>query len=353
MFRTILLFSLSCLLSIEGKTQDTLNHKRVRILPVPAFGYSPETKTYVGAVAMFTLDLYEDTTTRSSNAKLEFNYTWLKQVIIESEWNYLFEQEKWFSQGLLHYSYFPDYYFGIGSNSKESDRSGFSSTRIKTDISLLKQLKGNWFFGGGFRYFDYLNVSSNEPDMVSPELKDGRTFGLNVISIRDNRNNILTPTSGNYLKILSSHNYSSNYFSTVLLDARKYITIGKKSNQTFSGRIYSQHVFGEAPFYDLAILGGDKIARGYYYGRFRDSNVSSLQMEYRSTLFWRLGIAVFGGYSAVYGQPGNTISTSLKPNGGMGLRFMVDKKEKTNLRFDFAIGSDKQTGFYVSFGESF
>jgi hypothetical protein len=35
------------------------------------------------------------------------------------------------------------------------------------------------------------------------------------------------------------------------------------------------------------------------------------------------------------------------------LRFLVDKKEGTNLRFDNAIGSGKNSGFYISFGESF
>ena len=56
--------------------------KKVKILPVPAFGYEPETKTHIVAVCLFTLDFYQDSTTRKSNAKLEFNYTFRNQIIL-------------------------------------------------------------------------------------------------------------------------------------------------------------------------------------------------------------------------------------------------------------------------------
>jgi hypothetical protein len=42
-----------------------------------------------------------------------------------------------------------------------------------------------------------------------------------------------------------------------------------------------------------------------------------------------------------------------KWNAGMGLRFLVDKQDRTNLRFDYAVGQDGNRGFYFSFGESF
>jgi hypothetical protein len=44
---------------------------------------------------------------------------------------------------------------------------------------------------------------------------------------------------------------------------------------------------------------------------------------------------------------------SFKPNAGFGFRFLVDKKENTNLRIDYAVGAQNQSGFYISFGESF
>lgn len=110
--KQICLFILAASLSFKGLAQDTLKQKKIKILPVPTFGYTPETRTYIGAVTLFTFDLYPDTTTRTSNAKFEVSYTWNKQLIIETGWNYFFKNEKYFTRGLLHYSKYPDQYYG-------------------------------------------------------------------------------------------------------------------------------------------------------------------------------------------------------------------------------------------------
>ena len=68
---------------------------------------------------------------------------------------------------------------------------------------------------------------------------------------------------------------------------------------------------------------------------------------------WRFGLAVFGGSGFVYSDIIKLTNSNVKPNAGIGLRFLVDKKENTFLRFDYAIGKEGQNGFYVSFGESF
>lgn len=55
----------------------------------------------------------------------------------------------------------------------------------------------------------------------------------------------------------------------------------------------------------------------------------------------------------VYEKISKIEDKSFKPNAGVGLRFLVDKNENTNLRFDYAVGVQNQSGFYISFGESF
>ncbi|HKJ78497.1 MAG TPA: hypothetical protein VKA10_03135, partial [Prolixibacteraceae bacterium] len=97
---SILLYVIFLLISFVGKGQEKVPKRKITVLPVPAIGYSPETKTYVGAVALFTIKNLTDTLTRTSNADFEFNYTWNKQVIIETGWNYFTPGEEWFSTGL-------------------------------------------------------------------------------------------------------------------------------------------------------------------------------------------------------------------------------------------------------------
>jgi len=238
-------------------SQDSIKVKKVKVLPVPTFGYSPETKTYVGVVSLFTIDLYQDSITRSSNSKVEFNYTWNKQIILETEWNYFFKDEAWFTQGLLHYSKYPDIYYGIGDNTSTNAEVNFESTRIKANIDLLKNIKNKWFAGIGLSYFNFANINSTSSKMIYPELKDASNWGLKMIVLKDTRNNILTPTKGDYLKFVNSFKFSNTFYDQITLDVRQYYSFGNKQNQTIAGRFYQSSVLNTPPFYDYSLMGGD------------------------------------------------------------------------------------------------
>jgi outer membrane protein assembly factor BamA len=169
--------------------------------------------------------------------------------------------------------------------------------------------------------------------------------------IMDKRSNILTPQYGSYGELsVVSNNLDDRWCYKFKLDLRKYITFNAN---TFSFRLLNESVSGSPPFYEYTLFGGDKNARGYYYGRFREKNLMTLQGEYRSPLWWRFGLALFGGISKVYPSIDTMSVSHLKPNYGFGLRFLTDTKENINLRLDYSIGFDGQDGFYVYFGESF
>ena len=330
---------------------DTTVSEKITVLPIPTFGYSPETSTYVGAVVLFTLNLYGDTLTRTSNASVEFSYTWRNQIILESDWDYFFEKEEWGTKGLLHYSKYPDYYFGIGANSPEENKTLFKSNRFVFESSLLQQVRPKVFAGVNGRFINYSNVGAEDGSTAFPELVDASVFGLGISLVQDSRNSLLTPTSGTFLNINPIYNWSHENYWKVLLDARAYETYFK--SVTLAGRFFNEVNSGALPFFDRAFLGGDKFVRGYFFGRYRDNNLSTLQSEVRFPVWWRLGGAVFGGVSNVYSGFKNFQLADTKLNYGLGLRILVDKEEGTNMRFDYAIGQNGNSGFYVSFGESF
>jgi len=353
--RSILLLLLSALAHFPVKAQDTLKVRKVKVLPVPAFGYAPETRYYVGAVSLFTMDFYNRPDTRKSTGKVEFNYTWNRQVILEGELNYFFREEKWFTSSSAHYSKYPDQYFGIGAATSDSNRVLFQSNRLKLDATLCRQIGNKLFLGGGARYVNYTHIAAlSEHAAAYPELVNSANAELKFLLFKDTRNNLLTPVHGEFYELISGINYTGNQlYLRIVGDARKYYSFGKNKSHVLAGRAFHTSVIGNAPFYDLAILGGDRIARGYFYGRFRDDHLSTLQVEYRTPYLWRLGLAGFGGVSVLYGPRTAFDGTNLKPNAGIGLRFLVDKTDRTNLRFDYAVGANGQSGFYVSFGESF
>lgn len=348
----ILLFSI-LFINFSSFSQEEKPARKISVLPVPAIGYTPETKTYVGAVTLFTFNNLNDTITRSSNAKIEFNYTWNKQIIIETGWNYFLPQEKWFTRGLLHFSKYPDLYYGIGYNTPESGELSFQSNRIMLDTDLFRNIKNKLFLGLGINYTDYGKIKQLNDTLYYPELTDENNFGVKLIFLKDARNNVLSPSKGNYFEFNNEFNFASTFYLKTTVDYRHYLGFGKTKQHTFAGRFYQSSIFGNPTFYDFAMVGGDQYARGYYLGRFRDKNISSVQLEIRNHLFWRIGIATFGGISMMYEKINLIENESFKPNVGVGLRFLVDKSENTNLRIDYAMGAQNQSGFYISFGESF
>jgi hypothetical protein len=348
----------------SDSTEVEEKNKKVKVLPVPAFGVTPETGPYVGAVALFTLDFYQDTLTRTSNAKLEFNYTWKKQSILEAGWNYFFKEESWFTDGKIHFSKFPDLYYGVGPNTLNESEEGFDGNRFTIETTGLKKVYPHKFVGIGMRYAKYYNVRSLV-DNSKFDLQDGQNLELTLRGMHDSRNNLLNATSGSYFDVRFGYNfgfldqnnpslilYKRPSYGKLKIDARKYHTW--KDKYTLAVRLWNEITIGSPPnFYDYALLGGDQNTRGYYFGRYRDYNLTSLQVEGRIDLFWRLDMAVFGGAASVYGPVNDQLTIRVVPNGGLGLRILADKNENINLRLDYAIGVDGQSGFYVSFGESF
>lgn len=352
--RVLIVLVLALLVKNTAHCQEEKPAKKVSILPVPAIGYSPETKTYVGFVTLFTFNNLTDTITRSSNASIEFVYTWNKQMIFETKWNYFFTGEKWFTKGrLLNFSKYPDLYYGIGFNTPDSGELSFQSNRLIFDIDLFRNIRNKLFLGTGINYTTYRKTKSLNDSLYYPELQDENNFGIKLIFLKDSRNNILSPSKGDYFELKNIFNFSSSFYLKTTVDYRYYLGFGKSKKHTFAGRVYQSSIFGNPPFYDFAMIGGDKYVRGYYLGRFREKNLSSVQLELRNHLFWRIGIATFGGLSMMYEKVNNIQNESFKPNVGVGLRFLVDKNENTNLRIDYALGAQNQSGFYISFGESF
>jgi outer membrane protein assembly factor BamA len=339
------------LMNFTSFGQDSIRAKKIKVLPVPAFGYSPETKTYVGAVTLFTINMYRDSVTRTSNAKFEVNYTWNKQVILESEWNYFFREEKWFTKGKIHYSKYPDLYYGIGSNTPESNKLSFDSRRFILEASALKNIGYKLFTGVNIRYTSYSTVNAENNVLIYPELTESSVFGLGYSLLKDTRNNLLTPTTGFYSYLNSTWHFAKSDYLKFTVDLRYYKTW--KDKFTLANRFINDLNTGHPPFYDNALLGGDKFVRGYYLGRYRDNNLSSFQSEFRFPAFWKIYLATFGGLSNIYSAPKNLSLGNTKTNYGFGIRFLVDKTENTFLRLDYAIGQDGNDGFYISFGESF
>ena len=114
--------------------------------------------------------------------------------------------------------------------------------------------------------------------------------------------------------------------------------------------LYAEINSENAPWALREEAGGQYRLRGYYRGRYMDNNLASFQVELRQKLFWRVGVAVFGGLGSVFPSFKEWRADQLLFTAGLGFRF--EFKHNVNLRVDYGFGRGT-SGFVLSLGESF
>ncbi len=354
MYKGFLLFLTFYVISFTGLTQDTLRTRKVKPLIAPSFGYAPETSGTIGAVALFDIDMYQDGT-RPSFARSEFTYTLKNQILWQSRWNYFTRRAIWNYTGLFDISKYIDNYYGLGPKTSLMDEVKYQNFRVALEAYFNRHISGNSYVGLGLRFNHQSHFEPIKGYELTDRLTTTNSIGATLQYMSDSRNSMVTPTRGHYLQAIQEFNFNlgHNFYSRSVIDFRKYMTVDSHQKHILYVRGYHVSTWGTPPFYDYGLLGGDQNTRGYFYGRYRDKNLTVLQLEYRTPYIWRFGLALFGGTGIIYNDFSNLNLRSFKPNAGVGLRFLFNRIDGTNLRVDYGIGENGQKGIYISFGESF
>jgi hypothetical protein len=135
------------------------------------------------------------------------------------------------------------------------------------------------------------------------------------------------------------------------LDVRGYKAFAP--DHVLAMNVFVQSATGNTPFYQLPALGGSKRMRGFFSGRYRDNFYAMLQVEYRQYIWKRLGMVAFAGMGNVSSSILNYKFNTMKYSGGIGFRYLFNKKQKVNLRMDMGFGSDGNHGIYFGIQEAF
>lgn len=337
--------------------KDSLKTNKIGILP-SAF-YTPETNLgFGGLVYSHFKTRSKDSILRKSNTQSYLSYTLNKQFAFENDYQIWLKRNLIYLIGSADFSRFPEFFYGIGNNTKETERLMVSFDLIRIQTKNLIRIKNNIYGGILFHYQNLFNQDvklMSNPSYMPVNGNMGYTAsGLGPIFIMDNRDNPLNPAKGSYLEV-SYVDYKNiienkNMFTSLTIDARKYCTIFKKL--VWNGNAYFAYNKGEVPYRLLPEIGGARFLRGYYRGRFRDNNMAILQQEFRMPIYKMIGIALFGGIGSVAKTPSQFKTNEIHYNYGIGLRIRVNKKENTNIRIDYGFTKDSQ-GLYVVFAEAF
>jgi hypothetical protein len=335
-------------------------NKTVKIFAVPTLGSAPETGFYFGAVALFDIIPRGDSLARHSVIKTELSYTLKKQFIANLEWTLTDKEKKWILFGNNSWTKFPELFWGIGGDLPRTNDVLYSANRLELSNSIYRKTNSNWYLGicQRFQYIYNLEFPDYENDnsKIYDQLNSGIASGLGLGLLYDTRSNLLNPKPKEAFLSLQSMGFGkiigSDYpFFLADLDMRYYQKVTSKSLLAF--QFIGQVRTPDAPYRMLGLVGGPMMLRGYYQGRYRDNQLVASQMEYRWLFIKWVGVSAFTAAGNVFNFKNPERAGSIKSAAGLGFRILVDPKENSFMRFDFAMTRDRDTGFYISFGEAF
>jgi len=341
--------------------QQKSGEKTSSLLVLPVVFYTPETK-WAGGVGGIYAFRPEASGVRSRPSSIYFSaiYTQLKQFQLELNPELYLKNEEYILTVKSLLEEYPNKFFGIGNNVPESMEENYTSRSVSFDVSAQKKIFPGQKIYAGLKYrFENFKLTEVERgrSLANPETvgsEGGVISGLGFIISWDTRDNIFSPWRGSYWQVQTYFNQpfvGSDYsFSNIKADLRKYASL-------FSGHVLAvqglmDYVSGRIPFHKLSKLGGQNIMRGYYTGRYRDKLLVALQAEYRLPVWGRLGAVGFAGLGDVADKLAHVRFGNLKYSIGAGLRFMLNKTERTQLRLDFGWGKGT-SGMYFTAGEAF
>lgn len=348
---------------VNNLLNDTSDISRPQFLIYPTLAYAPETSWEIGLSSLYVYYANRD----SSNRLSEVNgFTF---VTLENQYGLWFDhavytdKDKWFFLGRIRIQSFPLKYHGIGMDSPKEYLSLVDANQILIKERVLREVRKNLYFGleADFQRMSSVrfNDSPEAPAFEMPLGNEGsNNLGLGLGLVYDDRHNVLNVRKGNFseLAFLKYAGALSTFdFSTVISDTRIFRPIGQSNVLAF--QFLGQFNFGDVPFNQMALMGGDSMMRGYYLGRFRDRHQLASQVEYRMLplplgFTDRIGAAAFAGAATVF--PDFSLASIHKVvwSAGGGLRFLLFPKKDIYTRFDVAF-TQEGTGFYLFIGEAF
>ena len=272
------------------------------LIPLPYAFYSPETSLAGGAILMLVSNSSPGDADQLENVARGGAFISLNgqaQAFVSAE-HFLPRNQVRISLE-SHVGKMPNKFFGIGpSASSEEDYVPFECGLDATAGFLLAP---GLYLGPRFRLFgSWMRERAPGGLLVQGAVPgaDGTSIvGPGVRLIYEGRDSAVAPSRGFFLDFCGSYSFvtfgDGSAFPSFSIDARAYATPLAEWKVVLATQLYGALVSGSAPFQELPRLGGDELLRGYYDGRYRDKALVAAQTELRIPVWWRFGIALFGG----------------------------------------------------------
>lgn len=343
---------------LEG---DSAKPKTSSLFALPIWGVYPETGWQLGLSLVYLYRQPNDSITRPSLIRLNTQVTELGQFSIRPYIDIFTKNNRYNLKAIYTYRKFNEYYWGVGVHTEESDKELYDYTQNRLQLRATRQILKGVYVGLQYEANQISNIKFSNNNSWYGKYADGAsgsfTSGAGLVLSLDNRNKIYFPTKGHFIDVTTLINVNAlgtDYvFYNLTIDARKYIKLWKEN-------ILALQAYGNfnepgnngIPFKQLATIGSDAYMRGYYNGRFRDDLAMAMQAELRKKVWGPVSLVFFGGFGNV-GNSTSVLFENIKPNYGIGFRFLAIRREHVNVRIDYGRGENNIQGFYFTMNEAF
>ena len=379
---------------------------------LPVVGSNPTQGVLAGVAVIVGIYLGDPKTTTISNVSANILYTTKNQFLSGINSVLMLEHNEWQLQGDWRFLIFNQDTFGLGTGETPISTgfkpvttgftlNGFGTTAAvqgaqPMDLNLLRFrenfLKKAWldafYIGPGFSFDRYYGIEDKlldlnaTPPVVTSHYAYSKALGFNPsqynisgLSLNllwDSRDSTINPYRGHYAS--ASYQWNPTWLgsakdsSVLTLEYRGYygLDVAIPRNLIAVWFLVQTTVTGQLPYLGLPAIGWDarnRTGRGYVQGRFRGTAQVYGEVEYRFRITQNglLGGVVFANVSTFSSAPvsylgffndGQNLFQTLRPAGGLGLRFMMSRQSRTNITLDFTV-AEKTFGLYFGAGEAF
>jgi len=231
--------------------------------------------------------------------QLGLAYTLRNQVLVYVPFQLYLREDQLRLTGEMGYYRYNYFFYGVGNDFVDNKGENYGVNYPRLRLNALRRLGTHQLAGLCYAFDDWQVYDQEAAGLLAGETVTGSTgsvtSALGPLWQWDSRDHVFFPTSGWWAEAAVLANGpalgASQSFTKWSLDVRKYWS--PKADRVWAGQLYLEGNSGEPPFNQLALLGGTRLLRGYYEGRFRDRQLAAAQVEYRFSIRGRFAGVAF------------------------------------------------------------
>jgi hypothetical protein len=361
---------------------------------LPAVGYNPAMGALFGAVGTLGMYLGPPATTTISSAQAVALYSTMNQLTVQFTSTVMSSGNDWQLQGDWRFLLFNQKTYGLGTGPQALGAEG-----MKEDFNLLRlhefalrRIWGTLYAGLGYRLDRYYAIDDVDMDLSAPQPVVGQNYaysqafgfdpsqytvsGAAVQLLHDSRDSTMNPYRGLYGMAAFTVNPtwlgSSRASTGIEAQFRAYVPLSDDvpRNLVAFWAYFRATTSGAVPYLALPAIGWDsknRSGRGYLQGRWRGTQelYGEAEWRFRITNDGLLGGVIFASASS-FASPAYSASGAgwsftsdkvgllqfVRPAGGVGLRFLLNRDSRSNVTLDIAVG-EQSFGVWFNAGEYF